>query len=62
MGAIVDSYYNFSHSAVEAQSVYVQLKDLVEIIEWKFILFIVSGNVICLRICFRKRQKCSPGA
>jgi hypothetical protein len=36
MGAIVeiyysriDSHYNFSHSAVEAQSVYVQLKDLV---------------------------------
>ena len=27
-----------------------------DIIEWKCILFIVSGNVICLRICFENMQ------
>jgi hypothetical protein len=35
-----------------------------EIVDWKCILFIVSGNVICLRICFRKileLQKCNNG-
>jgi hypothetical protein len=47
---------------MEVRSVYVQFKDLVNgnnRVEMYFV-FIVSGNVICLQICFRKCLKCSP--